>query len=308
MLKKTLKSFFFLIILLLSKISHSSELTKYNIGKFIFNLNENYNLAIKQRTQAGGLVPNYYFDEFVFFKTNNNKLTHIVEIKIGGLVENWHLHYLSNGDSCKKENFHIELIKKKKGYFYNCVLLSLENYPNKRSIFTKNLQNEGTQWVSKTNSLLDKKIEYLGLETSEYLLTSHQYFSTTTFRRHVAMNFYIEKNLVTNKDNINNSFLEKKNFNYSSYNNKDLKSYNSLLQYINKHQILFENSLKIKPEQSLIVNKINKVKKDKKENLSNKPDNQNIVDLLKEINSMYKKGLLNEKEFNLAKKKLLNNR
>lgn len=238
-------------------------------------------------------------------KTEKNEIVEMIEVYEGLLGGTYISHidtaineimFKNKYDGCyeKPEYFHLQLFRK--GRVHNCMIVS--HWDTEKELYRpddpgkKGVARMYRNWVRK-NSYITPKIS---------LTSTHSYFS-----RHSGGNWYSVIYLINPKKlgAPKNKFYGEENSEYHKYN----------IENYPEHKKIMDKWMSISSKRHVEFENYNKAKKTHKLNLSQfildfdnvKSENEkNITEQIIELNKLYKEGILTKKEFEKAKKKILN--
>jgi hypothetical protein len=148
------------------------------------------------------------------------------------------------------------------------------------------------QWISENQINLPKVTLY----------SEHSYFSRLAGGRWFQLIHIIDPKILNAPDN---NFIKEDASEYHKYNIKNYPEHERIMKkWISisaQRHLDFENSINTKTQHRLKLNELSPSKSIIKENQSS-----NMIDQLQKLNDLFKSGVLNKKEFEKAKKKLLN--
>jgi len=242
---------------------------------------------------------------YVLVKVENNELLEAIEVgefKLGGIVTGqidpilYEIMFKNKYDGCYERPEYFLLKAYAKGHVHNCFKVKHVDIMNDMK-FPEDPELKGASrtllnWF-KNNSIIVPKIS---------LLSNHSYFS-----RHMGANWY-QISYITNPKIFNapkNKFYSEETSEYHKYNIEKFPEHKKIMQKwisisAERHK-KFEENTKAKKHHKLDLSNYYSKKIKSKDKLSNESISQ-----IKQLNDLYKAGILTEEEFEKAKKKILN--
>tara|TARA_B110000211_G_C13970660_1_gene504830 strand:- start:44 stop:970 length:927 start_codon:yes stop_codon:yes gene_type:complete len=242
---------------------------------------------------------------YVLVKVENNELLEgieVVEFKLGGIVTGqidpilYEIMFKGKYDGCYERPEYFLLKAYAKGHVHNCFTVRHIDIMNELK-FPEDPELKGAwrtllNWFE-NNSIILPKIS---------LRSTHSYFS-----RHMGANWYQISYIANPKifKAPKNKFYSEETSEYHKYNIDQFSEHKKIMQKwisisAERHK-KFEENTKAKKRHKLDLSNYYSKKIKSKDKLSNESISQ-----IKQLNDLYKDGILTKEEFEKAKKKILN--
>jgi hypothetical protein len=242
---------------------------------------------------------------YVLVKVENNELLEVIEVaefKVGGIVTGqidpilYEIMFKGKYDGCYERPEYFLLKAYAKGHVHNCFKVRHADIMNEMK-FPEDQELKGAyrtllNWFE-NNSIIVPKIS---------LQSYHSYFS-----RHMGANWYQILYIANPKifKAPKNKFYSEETSEYHKYNIDQFPEHKKIMQkWISisaERQKKFEENTKAKKHHKLDLSNYYSKKIKSKDKLSNESISQ-----IKQLNDLYKDGILTKEEFEKAKKKILN--
>ena len=242
---------------------------------------------------------------YSLIRLENNKAIEaieIAEIKTAGVYENavnqaiYMALFKNKYDGCYARPEYTAVKFYVKGSTHNCFWLGHSDIyndlftPDDPELMTANTQIK--RWIKKNNVELPKVA----------LFSNHSYFSRLKAGKWYVLSYMIDPKILGAPKNM---YITEDT---SEYHRNNIENYPEHKKIMKKwistsaqRHIDFENSINVLKRHRLDLNDLLPVKNDQKNELS-----LNIAEQLKSLSDLFKSGVLTKKEFDSAKKKLLN--
>ncbi len=268
--------------------------------KFILDLPKGkWNVVEKKRLSYYGLSNL----EYTLVKTNGNKATEaisIIEWKTAGFMENLVNHALieimfkNKYDGCYDRPEYTVMKFYKKGSSHNCFWVGHHDLikhiynPDNPELITANTQLK--MWLK------EKKITLPDVA----LYSEHSYFSRLSGGKWYGLVYVVDPKILNAPDN---NFITEDSSEYHKYNIDKYPGHKKIMEkWISisaQRHLDFENLVNAKKQHKLDLNYFSPIK-------NTATQNDKLINQLKNLNDLFKNGVLTREEFEKAKKKLLN--
>ena len=304
------KILWILVIALL--FNSNSYAKKYRTGdevenQFYINKKLILDLPIGKWTVVEKKRLNYYGLsnlEYTLVKTNSNKVTEaisIIEWKTAGFMENLVNHALieimfkDKYDGCYDRPEYTVMEFYKKGSSHNCFWVGHHDLikhiysPDNPELKTANTQLK--MWLK------EKKITLPDVA----LYSEHSYFSRLAGGKWYGLVYVVDPKILNAPDN---SFITEDSSEYHKYNIDKYPEHKKIMEKWTsisaQRHLDFENLVNAKKQHKLDLNYFSPIK-----NTTSQNQNDELINQLKNLNDLFKNGVLTRVEFEKAKKKLL---
>ena len=307
-----MKSFLIIIIsiFLLNMNAFAKKYNEKDVVENQFNLSKKFQIDLpKGKWIVIEKSPWFYYGMsntvYTLVRLQENKLAEaisIVEWKVAGVHEDIINHVLNEivfrnkYDGCYERPEYTVIKFYAKGSTHNCFWVGHHD-------FIKHIYNPEDPELSGARTKIKKWINDNDIIIPKVTLYSeHSYFSRLAGGRWFGLVYIIDPKTINAPDN---KFITEDTSEYHKYNignhpdhEKIMKKWISISA---QRHIDFENSINAKKRHRLKLNDLSPVK-----SITNENQTSDIVLQLQKLNDLFKSGILTKKEFEKAKKKLLN--
>ena len=274
----------------------------YMSKKIILNLPKGkWTVVEKKRFQYYGLKSL----EYTLVKTNDNKVTQaisIIEWNSAGVYEGYVNHALveimfkGKYDGCYDRPEYTVMEFYKKGSTHNCFWVGhfdlIKNIYNPDDPELKTANTQLKMWLKEKKITLPKVALY----------SEHSYFSRLSRGKWYGLVYVVDPKILNAPDN---NFIKEASSEYHKHNidrypehKKIMKKWISISA---QRHLDFENLVSAKEKHKLDLNNFSPIKDTVSQN-----QNDELIKQLRNLNDLFKNGVLTKEEFEKAKKKLLN--
>jgi hypothetical protein len=243
--------------------------------------------------------------EYTLVKTNDNKITEaisIIEWKTAGIMENFVNHALieimfkDKYDGCYDRPEYTVMEFYKKGSTHNCFWVGHHD-------LIKHIYNPDNPELKTANTQLKMWLKEKKITLPEVALYSeHSYFSRLAGGKWYGLVYVVDPKIFNAPDN---SFVAENSSEYHKYNIDKYPKHKKIMEkWISisaQRHLEFENLANTKKYHKLDLNNFYPIK-----NSASQNQNDEFINQLKNLNDLFKNGVLTREEFEKAKKKLLN--
>ena len=297
--------FFFITSIVYAKVYKNNDVIE---GQIVFSKKFKIDLPDGKWTLATKYFWNYHglnITEYVLLKIENSEMMEgisISEAKLGGIVTGqldpilYEIMFKNRHDGCYERPEYFLLKFYAQGNVHNCLtvrhtdIMKAINYPDDPVM--KGANRQLNNWIKKNSVIIPK--------TS--LFSNHSYFS-----RHMGSNWYVIEYLANPKiyNAPKNKFYSEEDSEYHKYNIENFPEHKKIMDKwvsisAERHK-RFEKNIKTKKRHELDLSDYYSGVISSKKKISNE-----ITTQLKQLNELYKSGVLTKEEFEKAKKKVLN--
>ena len=274
----------------------------YMSKKIILNLPKGkWTVVEKKRFEYYGLKSL----EYTLVKTNDNKVTEaisIIEWNSAGVYESYVNHALveimfkGKYDGCYDRPEYTVMEFYKKGSTHNCFWVGHFD-------LTKNIYNPDDPELKTANTQLKMWLKEKKITLPKVALYSeHSYFSRLSRGKWYGLVYVVDPKILNAPDN---NFIKEASSEYHKHNidrypehKKIMKKWISISA---QRHLDFENLVSAKEKHKLDLNNFSPIKDTVSQN-----QNDELIKQLRNLNDLFKNGVLTKEEFEKAKKKLLN--
>ena len=274
----------------------------YMSKKIILNLPKGkWTVVEKKRFEYYGLKSL----EYTLVKTNDNKVTEaisIIEWNSAGVYEGYVNHALveimfkGKYDGCYDRPEYTVMEFYKKGSTHNCFWVGhfdlIKNIYNPDDPELKTANTQLKMWLKEKKITLPKVALY----------SEHSYFSRLSRGKWYGLVYVVDPKILNAPDN---NFIKEASSEYHKHNidrypehKKIMKKWISISA---QRHLDFENLVSAKEKHKLDLNNFSPIKDTVSQN-----QNDELIKQLRNLNDLFKNGVLTKEEFEKAKKKLLN--
>jgi len=274
----------------------------YMSKKIILNLPKGkWTVVEKKRFEYYGLKSL----EYTLVKTNDNKVTQaisIIEWNSAGVYESYVNHALveimfkGKYDGCYDRPEYTVMEFYKKGSTHNCFWVGhfdlIKNIYNPDDPELKTANTQLKMWLKEKKITLPKVALY----------SEHSYFSRLSRGKWYGLVYVVDPKILNAPDN---NFIKEASSEYHKHNidrypehKKIMKKWISISA---QRHLDFENLVSAKEKHKLDLNNFSPIKDTVSQN-----QNDELIKQLRNLNDLFKNGVLTKEEFEKAKKKLLN--
>lgn len=274
----------------------------YMSKKIILNLPKGkWTVVEKKRFEYYGLKSL----EYTLVKTNDNKVTEaisIIEWNSAGVYESYVNHALveimfkGKYDGCYDRPEYTVMEFYKKGSTHNCFWVGhfdlIKNIYNPDDPELKTANTQLKMWLKEKKITLPKVALY----------SEHSYFSRLSRGKWYGLVYVVDPKILNAPDN---NFIKEA---YSEYHKHNIDRYPEHKKIMKKwisisaqRHLDFENLVSAKEKHKLDLNNFSPIKDTVSQN-----QNDELIKQLRNLNDLFKNGVLTKEEFEKAKKKLLN--
>ncbi|MDC0915280.1 SHOCT domain-containing protein [Candidatus Pelagibacter sp.] len=274
----------------------------YMSKKIILNLPKGkWTVVEKKRFEYYGLKSL----EYTLVKTNDNKVTEaisIIEWNSAGVYESYVNHALveimfkGKYDGCYDRPEYTVMEFYKKGSTHNCFWVGhfdlIKNIYNPDDPELKTANTQLKMWLKEKKITLPKVALY----------SEHSYFSRLSRGKWYGLVYVVDPKILNAP---NNNFIKEASSEYHKHNidrypehKKIMKKWISISA---QRHLDFENLVSAKEKHKLDLNNFSPIKDTVSQN-----QNDELIKQLRNLNDLFKNGVLTKEEFEKAKKKLLN--
>mgnify|MGYP001122043709 FL=1 len=274
----------------------------YMSKKIILNLPKGkWTVVEKKRFEYYGLKSL----EYTLVKTNDNKVTEaisIIEWNSAGVYESYVNHALveimfkGKYDGCYDRPEYTVMEFYKKGSTHNCFWVGhfdlIKNIYNPDDPELKTANTQLKMWLKEKKITLPKVALY----------SEHSYFSRLSRGKWYGLVYVVDPKILNAPDN---NFIKEASSEYHKHNidrypehKKIMKKWISISA---QRHLDFENLVSAKEKHKLDLNNFSPIKDTVSQN-----QNDELIKQLRNLNDLFKNGVLTKEEFEKAKKKLLN--
>ena len=243
--------------------------------------------------------------EYTLIKTNGNKISEaisIIEWKTAGFMENLVNHALieimfkDKYDGCYDRPEYTVMEFYRKGSSHNCFWVGHHD-------LIKHIYNPDNPELKTANTQLKMWLKEKKITLPDVALYSeHSYFSRLAGGKWYGLVYVVDPKILNAPDN---SFITEDSSEYHKYNIDKYPEHKKIMEKWTsisaQRHLDFENLVNAKKQHKLDLNYFSPIKDTTSQNQNNE-----LINQLKNLNDLFKNGVLNKEEFEKAKKKLLN--
>ena len=277
-------------------------------GEIVFNKKIKIDLPEGKWTIAARQLWNYHglnLEEYILVKTENNEFLEGIRIgqfQLAGIVEArinsalYEILFKDKYDGCYERPEYFLLKFFAKGNTHNCFWVMHEDSD-------KELNNPDDPALRGANRLLNKWLEDNSIKLPKIILGSdHSYFSRLTGGTWFMVGYGANPKIFNAPKN---KFYTEERSEYHKYNIEKFPEHKKIMQKwisisAERHK-RFEKNVKVRNSNKLDLSNYYSTKIKSKNKLSN-----DIIIQIKQLNELYKAGVLTKEEFEKAKNKILN--
>ena len=274
----------------------------YMSKKIILNLPKGkWTVVEKKRFEYYGLKSL----EYTLVKTNDNKVTEaisIIEWNSAGVYESYVNHALveimfkGKYDGCYDRPEYTVMEFYKKGSTHNCFWVGhfdlIKNIYNPDDPELKTANTQLKMWLKEKKITLPKVALY----------SEHSYFSRLSRGKWYGLVYVVDPKILNAPDN---NFIKEASSEYHKHNIDRYPEHKEIMKkWISisaQRHLDFENLINAKEKHKLDLNNFSPIKDTVSRN-----QNDELIKQLRNLNDLFKNGVLTKEEFEKAKKKLLN--
>ena len=276
-------------------------------GQIVFSKKVKIDLPEGKWTIAARQVWNYHglnLEEYILVKTENNEFLEGVRVgqfQLAGIVEArintalYEILFTNKHDGCYEKPEYFLLKSFAKGNSHNCFWVAHEE--------VNKLYNPDDPALRGANRLLTQWLEDNSIKIPKIVLSSdHSYFSRLTGGTWFTVGYSANPKIF---DAPKNTFYTEESSEYHKYNIEKFPEHKKVMQKwlsisAERHK-RFEENVNARNSNKLDLSNYYSKKIKSKDKLSNESISQ-----IKQLNDLYKDGILTKEEFEKAKKKILN--